>query len=266
MKFTDVAMQVLAEPAEGEDVLKETLAKSGATEEQIEAAIGHYRLQQGFKDQVTPELFGEVAKAAEYVVEKAKKAEMTDEEKKQMMEEEEKKKAKKPFPGAAPPFEKEKTAKSEVPEAVQKAIDEKDAEIAELRKSLDTEKATRERNDLIVEVSKSYGHVPGKSVEEMADMLLKARAAGGDLEKELREQWEQTSKAVEESALLKSGGSPLAKNFVGGAIDEMNTRAKELVNKSNGELTFDRAFVQIMDDDPALYQRYLDENPAQRQR
>jgi hypothetical protein len=46
----------------------------------------------------------------------------------------------------------------------------------------------------------------------------------------------------------------------------MNTRAKELVKKSEGELTFDRAFVQIMDDDPELYQRYLDENPAQRQR
>ena len=75
----------------------------------------------------------------------------------------------------------------EVPEAVRKAMDEKDAEIAELRKSVETEKATRERNELIVEVEKSYGHVPGKSAEEMADMLLKARAAGGDLEKELRE-------------------------------------------------------------------------------
>lgn len=256
MKFTEIAAQVLAEPAEGEEALKETLTKSGATEDQIEAAVGHYRLQQGFKDQVTAEVFGEVAKAADYaVVQKAKKTEKQEDE-----DEDDKK----------PAFLKQKKTegmkKSAVSEEVQKKFDAKDAEIAELRKTVDAEKETRERSELVAEVEKSFSHVPGKSAGEMADMLLKARAAGGDLEQALRDQWTQTNEAVEASNLLKSGGSPLTKNLVGGAIDEMNTKARELVQKSEGGLTFDRAFVQIMDAEPELYNRYLEENPAQRQR
>lgn len=254
MNFAETAALVLAEAAEGEDVLRVALKKSGATDEQIEASIGHYRLQQGFKDQVTPKMFAAVAKAAEYVT--VKKADDDDDK--------DKKKKKKEEGDDKEPKDMKKSA--EIPEAVQKSLDAKDTEIEELRKSVAVEKAARERGEIVSEVKKSFAHVPGKSSEELADMLLAARAAGGDLEKSLREQWTETSKAVEASDLLKSGGSPLAKNITGGAIDEMNTRAKEMVKKSDAGLSFDQAFVKIMDADPSLYQRYLEENPAQRQR
>ncbi len=241
MNFAEIAAQVLAEPAEGEDKLIESLKKSGATEEQIEASVGHYRMQQGFKDQVSPEMFGEIAKAAAYVTETPNP--------KPVMKKE-------PKPAPTP----------DIPEAVQKSLDAKDTEIAALRKSVADEKKARERGELIAEVEKSFPHVPGKSAEELADMLLAARAAGGDLEKSLRAQWSEVNKSIEASELLRTSGSALAKNITGGAIDTMNAKTKELVAKSAGELSFDQAFVQVMDAEPALYEQYLQENPAQRQR
>lgn len=258
MKFTEIAAQVLAEPAEGEDTLKEALTKSGATAEQIEAAVGHFRMQQGFKDQVTPKQFATIATASEYLTVAKQFPPKKDDD------DDEEEKAKKAAAAKAKAAKAQKSA--DIPEAVQKSLDEKDGKIEELKKSLVAETAKRERADLITEVKKSFGHVPGKSDEEMADMLMQARAAGGGLEKSLREQWAQTNDAVKDSDLLRTGGSPLTKNIAGGAIDEMNTRAKEMVKKSVGELDFNQAFVKIMDAEPGLYQRYLEENPAQRQR
>jgi len=237
MKFEELVAQVIGTEADGEQQLAESLRKSGHSDEAVEAAVVQYRMAQGFADQVDKGAFELVAKAAGYDL--APKVEP---------------KADKPEPKAAP--------SQEIPAELAKSLDDKDAKIAELAKSLDDEKRTRVRNELIAECEKSYAHVPGMSAEAQADAILGARAAGGDLEQTLRKSWAETDKAMQESDLLRSAGSPLREN-TGGAYEQIGKMVAERVAKSATPLTVAQAEAMVLDENPALYEAYLAEHPEQ---
>lgn len=240
MKFEELVGKVISTEAEGEDKLAETLRKSGKDDQAIEAAVAQYRLAQGFADQIDKESFAEIAKAAGFELTAKADVEPKPEPKND------------PKPDAGP----------EIPEAVAKRLDDKDAKIAELTKSLDDEKRVRVRKELVGECESEFSHVPGMTADERADALLQAREAGGNLEETIRKQWADVEVAMIDSDLLRASGSPLRHN-TGGAENELETIAKGIVETSGGKLTEAQAYDQALQQNPALYEKYLAENPRQ---
>lgn len=242
MEFNEVLQSVLATEAEGEDKLVATLKSSGMDEDGVAAAVAQYRLQHGFKDKVSKDAFAVVAKAAGY--ETVKKAEPPA-----------------PPAGSKPvgmPPEMEAVWKSQ-----QDAIASANERSDKLERQLEAVQKDARRKDYVAKCQREFAHVPGMTAEQMAEMLLQAEAVGKEFAENLEKQWTATAEAVKKSALLRSGGVTGASPSGGSAWGKMEAMAKELVQKSAGELTSAKAMDQVMSSNPDLYQAYLQENPAQ---
>lgn len=243
MNLNEVLQSVLATEAEGEKSLAQTLKAAGLDDDAIQVSLAQYRLQHGFKDKVSKEAFAAVAKAAGY--EATQKAE--------------------PKTPAGPPAGSKPAGMPPEMEAVWKAHQDEmaamrkenadtKAELAEVRKE-----ATRK--DYIARCEREFAHVPGMNAEQMADMLMQAHAVSKEFGESLEKQWNETAAVVKKS-LLSTGGSRPAPTG-GSAWSQMENMAKELVQKSAGELSSAKALDQVMSQNPDLYQAYLAENPAQ---
>jgi hypothetical protein len=257
MKFNETMKSVLETEAEGEADLIAAMEKAGVSEDDQAAAVAQYRMANGFSDVVSKETFALIAKAAGLEVEKAEHPDDDDDE------EGKPKKPKKPFPGAAAQFGKEA-------EVIRKEFEEKLAKSDERNEKLQKEvadiKRTTLRKELVVECEKDFAHVPGKSFEEMADMLLKAREVGEDFEKDLREQWKATAETVRKSALFETAGVTQRGGGAGSAEVQLDKLAKEHQKDSSEKITFAKAYDEVIQDHPELYKQYLNEHPAQTQR
>lgn len=261
MDFQELLKTVLATEAEGESKLIATLKAAKADEDTINAAVASFRLQNGFKDKLSKDVFGEVAKAAGFDIAKAKKDKAEDEDEDEGDEN--------PFGGK----KKKKTEKSHVPadmppemQSIFKAQqDEMEAlrkENAETTTLLKTERSERIRKEYVVKCADQYSHVPGMNAEEMATMLQKAYEVSDDFGKQLEKQWADTSEAVQKSAMLVNQGVVATNDGNSGAWAKMQSLAKELVQKTEG-LSEAKALDVVMKENPELYQEYLGENPAQ---
>jgi hypothetical protein len=259
MDFQELLKTVLATEAEGESKLIETLKAANADEDTINAAVANFRLQNGFKDKLSKDVFGEVAKAAGYEIAKAKKGKADDD-----MDDDDN-----PFGGK----KKKKTEKSHVPadmpaemQAIFKAQqDEMEAlrkENAETTEILKSERRERIRKEYIAKCASDYSHVPGMTADAMGEMLQKAYEVSDDFGKQLEKQWADTHEAVRKSALLVNQGVISSNDGSSGAWSKMQSLAKELVQKTEG-LSEAKALDVVMKENPELYQEYLDENPAQ---
>lgn len=244
MTFQEMLKKLLATKAEGEDALVASLKEGGATDEEIEIAKAHFRMQHSLKDKFSKEQFEAVARAAGYEVEKEEPA------------------ASENPPPAAPPSAVAKSASPEV-QAYLKSLEDKaaveKAAREELQKRVEKQEKDLQLKEFKTTVEKKYDKVPGKGTEEMAKQLQKAYDVSEEFGKELEEQWASIQKAMEESELMTTFGSTI-KNAGAGAMEKLQSIAKE--NKASDE-TPEQAFAKACKDNPSLYQEYLNENPAQ---
>lgn len=275
MDFQKLLQTVMTTVAEGEVEMVKVLKAAGASAETIEIATANFRLQAGFADKLSKSEFAVVAKAAGYTLKAAAKK-----------EEDEDKEEDEAFPGAAPPFDKKKTAKeieeekkaaekkaalaksSGLPESVQKALDDSAAEMVIVKKEAADAKSevtalrkSGELRDYIEKCKENYLHVPGAgSVEEMGATLQKAYEVSDDFGKKLEKQWAATSEAISKSVLLvKAGGNSVSNS-------DAHTQLKKIAKgfmAADAELTEPAAFVKAMDENSALYDEYLEDNPSQ---
>jgi len=245
MPFNELAKTVLEVEAEGESKLVETLKASGVADDVIDVAVANFRIQSGFKDKLSKDAFDVVAKSSGYATAEKKAEEKVIE------------KAHTPI---------------EMPEEMRKAFDDQQAELVALRKEA-AEKDERIKKiekaaalkEYITKCESQYSHVPGLSSEEMGDMLQKAYAISSDMGQRLEKTWAETSQALKKSRLLAAQGVTSINDGSGTAWGKMETLAKELVLKTNG-LSNGKAMKIVMEQNPELYQEYLNENPAQQGR
>jgi hypothetical protein len=155
-----------------------------------------------------------------------------------------------------------------IPESVQKQLDDANARAEkiekaneELKKEVKAETRRREKTELVAKCKELYSHVPGLSIDEMAEMLLNADDKGRET---IEKQWAATEEAIVKSDLLRSGGTGGGFDPAGGdAGRKLEQLARGMVEKSTDGLTYEVAYVRAMDENPELYQQYLDENPKQ---
>lgn len=242
---------VLSTEAEGESEMLASL--EGATDEQIELAKAHYRLQVGFQDKLSKDLFSLVAKSAglEPEAPEAPEAEEAPE---------------------APEADLEHLTENfllspeycdalEVPEEIQKAIEAKELEIAELKKSADEsaakvvelEKAAL-RKSFVERVEKEFQHVAGASIDELADLLMDL----GPLADRVAKTWASLESTKE---ILKTVGSVSRNDGVSEtAMQRIEKAADELVSAQG--ITKAQAIAQVAKDKPDLYRAYKQEQRA----
>ncbi len=252
MNINELVKTVLSTEAEGESALVSTMKSAGLDEDSIAVAVANFRLQSGFSDKFSKEAFAEVAKASGYEPAKGKKKKSEGED-----EDEDKK----------PSFMKSSTP-ADIPEPMRKAYEEQKATIARLQKEAE-ENSTKltalrkeaERKEYVAKCATEYAHVPGMSSEEMGGMLQDAYEVSKDLGEKLEKQWAETSKALKESALLKTAGA-VTTHDGSSAWAKMQKMAAE-AQKKDPSLGSGQAMTQVIKQHPDLYNEYLSENPAQ---
>lgn len=266
---------VLKTAVEGEDILIEQLKKSGATEKAIDAAVGNFRLQKSFADELSVDTFKLVTKASGMDVEKAEEEEEIDKSEEEDDEDEEEmpaksKKSKKKANKAAdekeedcPPGDMKKTKKSADSAELQLVMKSN----ADLKKLVDKLVDEKSEATFIAKAVKDYSHVPGTS-EEIGRTLKAAYAVSKENGEAIEKILKSTATALAATKLTESlgtTGSGGGQNATG-AWAKIQKTASEMVQKSDGKLTKEQAIQRVMDSDPSLYAEYLSEHPAQRAR
>jgi hypothetical protein len=264
-KLVEILKSVMAEEIEDEAALDAWIEKAKLGDKEAAAIKAAMRILSAFKE--SPPIKKVVDGMSAMVAgDKAEDEEGDDD-----------KDPKKPFPGAAEPFKTKKAADAQpkedevtepkIPEDVQKRLDAadaraeaSDAKVVELKKSLDDEKRARELGDLKAECKEKYDLVPGLSVEEMAKTL---QSATPEMRESIEKQWAATQEAMASSDLLKSAGGSGSSMDGGDAYQKLDAIAKSYIEKGGEELSYEMAFDRAVEKNPALYNQYIRENPAQ---
>lgn len=157
-------------------------------------------------------------------------------------------------PQEGTPNEETEENSPEIPEELQKALTDKNAQIMELQKSVASMVEKARRSELAA-VAKNYEGV-GKSHEELTDILVAADKSG-QLEA-VEGAFKIATEALRKSKALEAVG---ASGQVSGATEayaRMEARAEEL-RKADSGLSREGAIAQVMKLHPELYKEYLDE-------
>jgi hypothetical protein len=146
-------------------------------------------------------------------------------------------------------------------EAIQKSLDGEKAAREKLEKSLADERAGNRERVLVQKAEREFGHVAGITPVALGTLLRKAEDAGflAELEPVLK-----TAEAVAAKSQLfgefgsnRAGGSTSAE----GKLSEM---AKARVTKGEGKQTYEQAYTQVLHENPELYAQYEAERSARR--
>ncbi len=246
----EILKAVMDEEIENEVKLLEWIEKQKLGEKEANALKGAMRILNGFKDNAAiKKVMDGMAGMVGYPAPKAKEPAIPEPPKK-----DEEKKTEKSKEGD------DVSTETKIPEAVQKQLDEAKAETVELKKALDDEKCKRELGELVQKCKNEFPLVPGMSAGEMGEMLLDSSEENRKL---LEKQWAATQESIEKSKLLQTAGSGGANMDGSDAKQKLDEIAKGIVEKSGEPLTYEKAFVRAMDENPELYNQYLDDNPAQ---
>lgn len=228
--MNEIIEAVLNTEAEGEAEMLATLID--ASEEQIELAKAHYRLQTGFSDKVSSDLFAQISKTAYPVSEPEDAAPDA--------------------PVEDAPVEDAPVEETEPSEEIQKALSEKDAEIAELRKTAENLQRDALKKSYVAIVEKEFKHVVGMSVDEMADLLMDLRDVSQDMVDRVTKTW-----VVGNQDLLATAGSVTKNDGVSGAFAQIEKAADELVKQE--KISKASAIARIAKEKPELYRAYKEE-------
>lgn len=162
----------------------------------------------------------------------------------------------------------EKSANAKI-EAVQKAATEA---LETLKKAHDVEKAAQDKviqdmkdakalDGWVQKSTTDLSHYPGKNAAELGKMLCDLEKISPETAKTTFETMKSASDSLKASDMLKAVGSS-ASGMVGSALDKINVLVDGVVAKS-ADVSREKAFVQIITKNPALYREYLNEHPEQ---
>jgi len=256
MTYEQIMKAVLETEVENEDQLEE-LAKEGKLPGKAVAALkAALRVLQAHKDVLPSNALKILAKLAEFPFEE----EETDMDKTKKNDEsttEEK---------IVPKATDATLDLADVPdslrptiEALQKSKIDQDAQVVELRKSLDAETEKRVERDLIERIEKEAPNAPGATRDKIVALLKKADT---DEDRDvLFSILKAASETVGKSELLKQrshGG-----NGEDSAAAQLESITRERIAKSDGKGSWADTYDTVIRERPDLYNQYLSENPAQ---
>lgn len=283
-EFQEILEAIMEIEAENEDQIEEIFKQDKLTSKEINAVKGVLRMVSGFKDKLPKDVMSKLAALAGYPT-PAKKQKKTPEEiegekkkekekaKKQKDKEKEKDKYGYPMMKALESLPEERRDELEpivkaLDEAYAEQIEKADAErkdaekeTAEIKKALKDERDTRQLQEWIAKADTDLSHYPGASAEELGAQLKKLHDVDADFAEKEFERMKAASEALKQSDLLKEAGGNRAPT--GSAYQKIQELTKAKIQKSAGEMTEEQAEVEIMNEHPALYEKYLEENPAQ---
>lgn len=225
---------------ENEDQIDQELAKAKLSAKAINAVKGALRLLSAYKDELPTNILNTLAKLGGYGSVEPEKTEKGDKDQKDQKGDDKPGDVKKM--DDLPPWAKEKI------DALQKSVDETST-------ALIKEIAERKAREFLIK-AQSYDRIPGKP-EELAQLLLKADGAGNGFGDALAKLLGaiNTSMAQMYEQIGSDASAP-----DGGVMGEVTKRAKALLEKSDEVKTLEQAIVKVLERDPQLYDRYLEEN------
>jgi len=258
----EIIKAVLDTEVEGEAKLAEFVEKAELDADAVPVLKGMLRLAESFKDKLTTESLSTIAGIAGYEepVNKAKgeekKAMPLDEEEE---DEEEEMKMKKSLEG--------------MPEEVKKQFDEitkaHDEEMAAMKEKHEAvAKALKEAQDLreleswVTKAKEELSGIPGKSSEELGAMFKSLADKDKDMAEAQFAIMKDSAAAIKKSVMFNELGGRGEVN-TGSAMDKLTKAAAKYVEKSEKPLTKEQAIAKALNEDPSLYDAYLDEHPAQ---
>lgn len=259
---SEILKAVLETEVEEEAKIPELFEKklSAKAEGAVKMAL---RALSSYKDELPTDVIDKLAAAAGYPAPKEKEYPVPDDEekKKAMGNEEEEDKMKKKTP----------VKKTELDPLVEEMLKSRDDEIksvkeenAEIRKSLKEEQDKRKLDEWTAKAREELSHYPGKSAEEMGEMLKALEDANPGLAKSQFAQMKQASDMLKESAMLKSAGATILGTSEASAMGQVEKLAKDLMLKSESiGMTKEKAVREVLNRRPDLYDVYLEENPKQ---
>jgi len=267
MPNDEILKAVLDTPVDEEESLVEYFEKAKMSAEAQKAAKGALRILAAYKDQLPEDALQKLADAAGYPAPKQKAKKEEDEhgypypKKKEKAiaspdEEDEMKKVKK---NLSPELEEIFKAQ-ETQLAAMKAANE------EITKALNVEKDKRETAEWIDKATKELSHFPGKSSKELGIMLKALNDSSPDRAQEQFLLLKSASDAMKTSAIFKESGigGGTADSQNGSAWEKIEKMASGLVEKSADKtFTVQKAIDLVIQRNPALYEEYLNEHPAQ---
>lgn len=128
----------------------------------------------------------------------------------------------------------------------------------ELEETLKKERDERLKKEFIQKAEKEFKHLPVKADE--FGLLLKSMAAKLDTDEyqRLTDLLGSVEETIREGEILKERGSD-GSLPTGGVMERIEAQAKEMVQKSDGELTKEQAVSKILSMDKNLYEEYINE-------
>ena len=140
----------------------------------------------------------------------------------------------------------------------------KDAEVSELRKSLDDEKGLRIMKELVDEVSKKYSHLPGAEIEEVAKTLKTLREKAPEAAAKMEKILENSSEAIRKGLLGEITGDAFGAGAASNAISRVDMAADAIrksgeTNPDGRPLTKEQSIDLALQRNPELYSDYTDE-------
>jgi len=271
----EVLKAVLETEIDGEETLKEYFEKAKVSDKGIAAVKGALRILSSFKDEMPGDIMGKLAAIAGY------KQEKQEEEPPMYPEPKDKKKIKKWLDEMPEDLrkqfelkeesEEEPVKKEDLPEEVQKAMEDQDKKLADMQaenekinKALEAEKDKRELEEWTAKARTDLGHFPGKSAEELGQMLKDLNDANPEVAKTQFDSMKAASEAMKSSELLTEAGVIAKSGLSGSTWEKVNKMADNLVEKSEDlGMTKEKAITKVLDNRPDLYEKYLEEHPRQ---
>ena len=143
-----------------------------------------------------------------------------------------------------------------VAELVSKSIEQN----KELEERLNTEVSKRERiederrTEEFVSIAKSYRHIPtGMNVDEFAEVLKSLSTSDPENYEKLKGVLDASDTMLGDKNLLFEEVGKVDSGTDFGDGDAAEVKARELVSKSDGELSIEEARVRVLEDNPELY-------------
>lgn len=223
--------KVLEVKAEGEDKFVESLK---GDEQAKEAAVGLFRLMNGFKDILGAEAVASVTKAAGFEA---------------------------PAVEPEPAPEPEPVVKSEDPQiqAAFKAMEDRVAkaekEAAEAQKASEVEKALRQEREYVAKAEEHLNYIPEDTIE-LGKVLKSLNDVSADLGTKVFDILKKVNEGLSQSEAFKSQGTP-GTNMAGTntADQRLRSLAEKKAAESDGKLTVAKAYQLVLDENPDLYEQ-----------
>jgi ElaB/YqjD/DUF883 family membrane-anchored ribosome-binding protein len=152
-------------------------------------------------------------------------------------------------------------ALASLPEPIRKRLEESEAiakaATEQAAKAEEIAKAERDRREVTEEVAKAhaYDRIPGWKADEMGPVIKALREKAPDELERLRPFLAAANEAIAKGALFTEMGTAGRSGIPSEAEDEVEVKAKELVAKSDGKVTIEKARVQVVSGDRDLYER-----------